>query len=705
MDYTTKNIRNVALLGHSGSGKTTFVESMLFEAKEISRRGSIDDKNTASDFTNIEKDRGNSIFTTLMHVPWKSSKINILDTPGSDDFVGEVVAALKVADTGVVLLNGKSGVEVGTELIWETLCENNTPSLFVINQLDSDKADYEMTLEQAKNRFGNHVIAVQFPYIHEGKFSIIDALRMIMYVFDENGGKPTKVAIPESEKFKAQELHNELVEVAAENEESLMEKFFEEGSLDEDELADGLRIAMANHEFFPVFCASGLENKGSGRIMGFISDICPSPLDRKHATLENGEELVCDDKDKTTIFIYKTMSEPRIGNVSYYKVASGILKHGDELVNATTRNGERFSQLFISNGKDRHPVDKLYAGDLGATVKLKNTHTNDTLNEKGVERKLTPIPFPEPRIRAAVVPENSKEIEKMMAALHTISMEDPTLVVEQSASLKQTILHGQGQLHLDIIKYRVEKVNNIHMNFEKPKISYRETITKMVNGSYRHKKQSGGAGQFGEVHMRIEPYYEGMPSPDGLSVRHESVEELPWGGKLAFLWCIVGGSIDYKYSNAIKKGVMQKMQEGPLTNSPCLDIRVCIYDGKMHPVDSNDMAFMLAASNVFKSNFLQAGPQLLEPIYDVDILCPSDAMGDIMGDLQTRRAMIQGMDADGHYQKITAKVPLAEMYQYSTTLRSISQGKAKFSRKFAEFTKVPHDIQQKLTQEEASANA
>lgn len=700
MDYTTKNIRNVALLGHSGSGKTTFVESMLFEAKAISRRGNIDDKNTASDFTNIEKERGNSIFTSLMHVSWKSSKINILDTPGSDDFIGEVVAALKVADTGIVLLNAKSGVEVGTELIWETLCENNTPTLFVINQLDSEKADFEMTLEQTKERFGSHVLPVQIPFWHEGKFSIIDALRMKMYVFSNEGGKPDKLPIPDSEKNRIDKIHNQLVEIAAENEESLMEKYFEKGSLDEGELADGLRIAMANHEFFPVFCASGLENKGSGRVMGFISDICPSPLGRKPAPLESGEELVSDDKDSTTVFIYKTMSEPRIGNVSYYKVCSGILNHGDELENATTRNGERFNQLFVSNGKDRHPINKLHSGDLGSTVKLKNSHTNDTLNTKGVNRKLVPIPFPEPRIRVAVVPDNSNEIEKMMSSLHTISMEDPTLIVEQNASLKQTILHGQGQLHLDIIKYRVEKVNNIHMTFEKPKISYRETITKIVNGSYRHKKQSGGAGQFGEVHMRIEPYYEGMPAPEGLSVRHESIDELPWGGKLAFNWCIVGGSIDYKYSNAIKKGVMQKMQEGPLTDSPCLDIRVSIYDGKMHPVDSNDMAFMLAASNVFKSNFLEAGAQLLEPIYKVDILCPSDAMGDIMGDLQTRRAMIQGMDADGHYQKITALVPLAEMYQYSTTLRSISQGKAKFSRSFNDFSKVPHDLQKRLTSRE-----
>jgi len=700
MTFDTKNIRNAVLLGHSGCGKTTFAETMLFEAGGLSRRGTVEDGSTISDYTNIEQERGNSLFSALIHANWKDSKINILDTPGFDDFVGEVVAAMKVADTAVMLLNAKSGVEVGTELLWEYVEKYHKPSLFVINQLDQDKADFETTLEQAQNRFGAKVIPVQYPLnAGTGFNTIVDALQMTMYVFSESGGKPEKKPIPDSEKARVEEMHNALVEAAAENDEDLMEKYFDKGTLSEDELAAGLRIAIGNSEIYPVFCCSAAANMGSGRIMGFINDICPSPSGLAEAELEGGETLAADANGDLTLFIYKTVSEPRVGNVSYFKVYSGTLKVGDELVNASNRGTERFGQLFVANGKTRANVDALKAGDLGVTVKLKNSHSNQTLNKKGLDRKIAPMVFPDPRIRVAVNPPSKNEMEKLMKALHQISEEDPTLIVEHSKALKQTLLHGQGQLHLDLIKYRIEKVNGIGMEFIKPRISYRETITKMSQDSYRHKKQTGGAGQFAEVHMRIEPYHEGMPDPAGLSVRKKDVEELPWGGELVYCWCIVGGAIDGNFSNAIKKGVMQKMEEGPLTGSYCQDIRVCIYDGKMHPVDSNDMAFMLASTMVFKTTFERAAPQLLEPIYDVEILCSDEVMGDIMGDLQTRRAIIQGMGAEGHYQKIMAKVPLAEMYQYSSTLRSLSQGRAKFSRKFAEYSPVPHDIQKKLIQE------
>ena len=706
MIYETKNIRNVVLLGHPGSGKTTFAETMLFEAGAITRRGTVEESNTTSDYTNIEQERGNSLFSSLMHAYWKDSKINILDTPGFDDFVGEVVSSLKVADTAVMLLNAKSGVEVGTELIWEYIEKNETPSIFVVNHIDHEKADYDATLDQARNRFGNKVIPVQYPLSGDGEFNtIVDALRMTMYVFPPEGGKPEKVPIPDSEIGRAQEMHNALVEAAAENDEGLMEKFFDAGSLTEEELTQGLRIAISKQEAFPLFICSAVNNMGSGRIMGFINDICPSPADRPPAKLEGDGELICDSSDATTIFIYKTVSEPQVGNVSYFKVYSGTLKHGDELENATNRTSERFGQLYISEGKNRKSVDELRAGDLGVTVKLKNSHSNQTLNQKGTERKIEPIHFPESRIRVAVNPPSKNDMEKLMKALHVIEEEDPTLIVEQSKTLKQTILHGQGQLHLDLIKYRIEQVNGVSMEFEEPRIPFRETITKEANGSYRHKKQTGGAGQFAEVHMRIEPYTEGMPPPNGLTVRKEEIEELPWGGKLAFFWCIVGGSIDAKFSNAIKKGVLQKMEEGPLTGSNCQDIRVCIYDGKMHPVDSNDMAFMLASSQVFKSSFVSASPQLLEPIYDLEILCSDDVMGDIMGDLQTRRAIIMGMGATGHYQKIEAKVPLAELYKYSSTLRSLSQGRAKFHMSFAEYSSVPHDLQEKLINEYQEAEA
>ncbi len=700
MGLETKNIRNIVLLGHSGSGKTSLSEAMLFEAKELSRLGNIEGKSTTSDFTNIEKEKGNSLFSTLMHAKWKDSKINIIDTPGLDDFVGEVISSMKVADTAAVVLNSTSGVEVGTELVWEYIEKYKTPAFFVINHMDHDKSDYERTLEQAKSRFGNKVIPLQFPYNQGTGFNkIVDALRMVMYVFPEGGGKPEKQAIPEDVLEKAQELHNLIVETAAEEDEELMEKFFEEGSLTEEELSDGLKKALINQDFFPVFITSSKQNMGAGRIMGFINDIVPSPEDRAPAKLEDGNTLECKTDGPAVMFIFKTMSEPQVGLVSYFKVYSGVIKAGADLVNQENRSVERLNQLFVSNGKTRENVDEIIAGDIGVTVKLKNSHTNNTLTEKGVDIKIEKIHFPEPRVREAIIPPGKAEMEKLMKSLHQIAEEDPTLIIEQNSTLKQTIIHGQGQLHLDIISYRIEKTQGISMELTKPKVPYRETITKMAQGSYRHKKQTGGAGQFAEVHMRIEPFTEGMPNPSDLTVRNTEEEELPWGGKLSFLWCIVGGSIDKNYSSAIKKGILQKMEEGPLTGSNVQDIRVSVYDGKMHPVDSSDMAFMIATSYLFKDIFTQAGPKLLEPIYEVEILTPEESMGDIMSDLQTRRAIIQGMDSEGHYQKIIAKVPLAELYRYSSTLRSLSQGRAKFSRKFSEYSPVPHDLQQSLINE------
>ncbi len=702
MNFESKDIRNVVLLGHAHAGKTTMIESMLYEAHGISRRGNVEEGNTVSDYNPLEQERRGSLFSSLEHALWKDSKINIIDTPGSDDFIGEVISALKVADTAVMVLNAAHGVEVGTEIMWEYVQTFNTPAIFVLNQLDHEKSDFDNTLDQAVSRFGHKVVEVQYPLNQGPGFNaIIDTLRMVMYEFPADGGKPIKKPIPDSEKIKAQELHNKLVEAAAENEEELMTRFFELGTLSEEDLSYGLRVAIAHQSIYPVFCASAKKNMGTGRIMGFINDICPSPADRPAAPLEGGGTLACTSDDHTSIFIYKTVSEPKVGNVSYFKVYAGKLKTGDELINAANRNLERFGQLYIANGKTREPVDMLYAGDIGVVVKLKDTHTNNTLNVKGQDRKIDPIHFPEPRIRVAVLPPSKNDIEKLAKALHVIQEEDPTVIVEQSAELKQMLLYGQGQMHLDMVKHRLEKNLDLHMEYIKPRIPYRETITKVSNGDYRHKKQSGGAGQFGEVHMRIEPYHEGMPDPTDLNVRQREEDVMPWGGKLVFYWCIVGGSIDAKYSSAIKKGVLNKMSEGPLTGSRCRDIRVSIYDGKMHAVDSNDMAFQIAGTMAFKNNFQNAGPQLLEPVYDLEILCADHVMGDIMGDLQTRRAIIMGMDSDGHYQKIKAKVPLAELDNYSTTLRALTQGKAKFTTKFAEYGPVPGDMQKKLMEEYA----
>ncbi len=701
--FTTDKIRNIVLVGHSGSGKTTFAETMLFEAKAISRRGTVADGNTQSDYAPLEQQRGHSLFASLLHCNWKDTKINILDTPGLDDFSGEVVTALKVADTAIMLLNARSGVEVGTELIWEYIEKFDTPTLFVINQLDHEKADFEMTLDQARKRFGNRVLPLQFPVNQGPGFNaIVDALRMVMYVFPSGGGKPEKKPIPAEHKTRADEMHNALVEAAAENDEALMEKFFEEGNLDEEELARGLTIGMAHRQFYPVFCASAQQDMGSGRIMGFIHDVCPSPADRPPAALEGGASKPCDPNARPCVFIFKTVNEPKVGNVSYFKVYSGVLKAGDELTNADNGTVERFSQLFESEGKNRDQVDELRAGDIGCTVKLKGSHTNQTLNPKGSDLKIERIHFPAPRIRMAVVPPSKSEVEKMANALHSIREEDPTLLVEQSVELKQTIIEGQGEMHLDIVRYKAEQNFGVHIELAEPRIPYRETITKEANKDYRHKKQSGGAGQFAEVHMRIEPYYDGMPAPHGLNAKNTEVEDLKWGGKFCFVWAIVGGVIDARFINAIKKGIMSKMEEGPSTGSYCRDIRVSIYDGKMHPVDSNDMAFQIASMMAFREAFHEAGPQILEPIYNLEVMCDSDFMGGVMGDLQTRRAIIMGMDSEGHYQVIRARVPLKELHKYSSTLRSLTQGKAKFTMSFAEYAAVPGDIQAKLTAEYAA---
>ncbi len=704
--YDTSKIRNVVLCGHAGCGKTTLAETMLFEAKAITRRGSVGEGNTQSDYTALEQQRGHSLFASVLHCSWKDTKINILDTPGLDDFSGEVVTALKVADTAVMLLNARSGVEVGTELLWEYIDKFETPAVFVVNQMDHEKSDFEMTLDQAKKRFGARILPFQFPVNQGASFNaIIDALRMVMYVFPTTGGKPEKKPIPAEHQARADEMHNAIVEAAAENDESLMEHYFESGNLSEEELAKGLAIGLAHRQYFPLFCASGLKDMGSGRIMGFIHDVCPSPAERPAAALEGGGSKPCEASARPCVFIFKTVNEPKIGTVSYFKVFSGVLKAGDELTNADNGTLERFTQLFESEGKNRDQVTELRAGDIGCVVKLKGSHSNQTLNPKGSDLKIERIHFPSARIRMAVVPPSKAEVEKMAHALHSIQEEDPTLSVEQSLELRQMIIYGQGEMHLDVVRVKAEQNFGVGISYIEPRIPYRETITKEANQDYRHKKQSGGAGQFAEVHMRVEPYHEGMPNPSGLTVRNIEIEDLKWGGKFSFVWAIVGGSIDSRFINAIKKGIMSKLEEGPCTGSYCRDVRVSIYDGKMHDVDSNDMAFQTASTYAFREAFHKAGPQILEPIYDLEVMCDSEVMGSVMGDLQTRRAIIMGMDAEGHYQVIKARVPLKELHKYSSTLRSLTQGKAKFSMAFAEYGAVPNDIQQKLTTEYAKEHA
>ncbi|MBX3253679.1 MAG: elongation factor G [Chitinophagaceae bacterium] len=697
-EFDTSHVKNIVLLGHAGSGKTALAECLLYEAGLISRRGTVTEKNTTSDYHELEQERGNSIFSTLMHTKWRGYKINIIDTPGYDDFVGEVLSALRVADTGIMLLNAAMGVEVGTDIIWQYTEQFKTPMIFVVNHLDNEKSDFDHTVQQAKEHFGSKLTVVQYPLQQgEGFHCIVDVLRMTMYKFKDAGGKPEKLDIPEPEKEKANLLHKELIEAVAGNDETLMEKYFDKGELDEDEIKTGMKKAMINHDLFPLFCLSAERNMGAGRLMGFIDNVCPSANEMPPQESVKGQKLPCDAQAPVCAFIYKAVSEPHVGELSFMKIFSGSLKTGMELVNENTGISERINQLFVMEGNKRISVNELSAGDIGATLKLKNTHVNNTLHERSAEYELKPVVFPAPNMSVAIATQKKGEEEKLAAALHQLREEDPTIVVEVSQELKQTLLHCQGDMHLAVIKWKLLHQYKVDITFSSPKIPYRETIRSAAEAVYRHKKQSGGAGQFGEVHMRIEPWYENMPDPAGLTVRNRDMHDLPWGGKLVFYNCIVGGAIDLRFLPSILKGVMEKMQNGPLTGSYVRDIRVCVFDGRMHPVDSNDISFKIAGLMAFKNAFQLAAPQLLEPIQHVEVLCPDDITGSVMGDLQARRALVEGIDTEGNFTKIIARVPLAEMNDYSSTLRSLTQGRAKFKTHFREYAVVPFELQRTLT--------
>ncbi len=695
--FDNKHIKNVVLIGSAKSGKTTLAETMLFEAGLINRRGTVEDKNTVSDFHEIEHERGNSVYATPLHTEWRDYKINIIDTPGLDDFVGEIVSSVRVADTCVLLLNAQHGVEVGTELIWNYMDQFKKPTILAINQLDHPKANFDACIDSAKNTYGEAVALMQYPVNPgEGFNAIIDLLKMTMYKFPPEGGKPEKLPIPDSEKERADRLHNELVEKAAVNDDNLMELYFEKGNLDEDELRQGLKIGMLNHQIFPVFCLSAKQNMGSGRMMGFIDNVAPGAMDAHAEATTDGREIACKVDQPPSAFVFKTLIEPYLGKVSYLKVCSGELKPGMDLVNSQTRVTERLNQLFIMDGNQRRPVDKLVAGDIGATVKLKNTSTNHTLHDKDFDVTFRPMEFPEPKIRMAIVAESKNDEEKMSEVIREIHEEDPTLSIDYSKELKQLILSAQGELHLSVTQWRLANVYNLKINFVDPKIPYRETIQKQAATSYRHKKQSGGAGQFGEVHMVILPYYEGMADPSGFNIRDKQEINLEWGGKLIFYNCIVGGVIDARFLPSILKGVMEKIEEGPMTGSYARDICVLVHDGKMHPVDSNDISFKIAGLQAFRQAFMLADPKLLEPVYELEIMVPEELMGEVMTDLQTRRSIITGIDTKNQYQVIKAKTPLAELNRYSSTLKSLTQGRATFTTHFLEYAPVPFELQKEL---------
>ena len=704
--YQTNEIKNIALLGSSGSGKTTLVEAMLFESGVIKRRGSVAAKNTVSDYFPVEQEYGYSVFSTVLHVEWNNKKLNMIDCPGSDDFVGSTVTALNVTDTAIILLNGQYGVEVGTQNHFRYTEKLNKPVIFLVNQLDNEKCDYDNILEQLKEAYGSKVVPIQYPIATGPGFNaLIDVLLMKKYSWKPEGGAPTIEDIPAEEMDKAMEMHKALVEAAAENDENLMEKFFEQDSLSEDEMREGIRKGLIARGMFPVFCVCGGKDMGVRRLMEFLGNVVPFVSEMPKVQNTEGKEVAPDSNGPESLYFFKTSVEPHIGEVSYFKVMSGKVHEGDDLLNADRGSKERIAQIYVVAGGNRVKVEELQAGDIGAAVKLKDVKTGNTLNGKDCDYKFNFIKYPNSKYTRAIKPVNEADVEKMMSILNRMREEDPTWVIEQSKELKQTLVHGQGEFHLRTLKWRLENNEKLQVKYEEPKIPYRETITKAARADYRHKKQSGGAGQFGEVHLIVEPYKEGMPVPETykfngqeFKITVRGTEEIPleWGGKLVFVNSIVGGSIDARFLPAIMKGIMSRMEQGPLTGSYARDVRVIVYDGKMHPVDSNEISFMLAGRNAFSEAFKNAGPKILEPIYDVEVFVPSDRMGDVMGDLQGRRAMIMGMSSEKGFEKLVAKVPLKEMSSYSTALSSLTGGRASFIMKFSSYELVPTDVQDKL---------
>ena len=712
--YQTNEIKNIALLGSAGSGKTTLAESMLFEAGIIKRRGSVEQKNTVSDYFPVEQEYGYSVFSTVFHVEWNNKKLNIIDCPGSDDFVGGAITALNVTDQAVILINGQYGPEVGTQNAFRYTEKLQKPVIFLVNQLDRDNCDFDTMMANMKEIYGPKCVQIQYPIETGAGFNaVIDVLLMKKYSWKPEGGAPTIEDIPADQMDKAMELHKALVEAAAENDESLMEKFFESESLTEDEMREGIRKGLVTRSIFPVFCVCAGRDMGVRRLMEFLGNVVPfvSEMPKVHNT--RGEEVAAETNAPTSLYFFKTGMEPHIGEVSYFKVMSGSVKAGDDLANADRGSKERIGTIYACAGANRIAVDQLNAGDIGCTVKLKDVKTGNTLNGKDCENKFDFIKYPNSKYSRAVKAVNESDTEKMMAALTKMRQEDPTWVVEQSKELRQIIVHGQGEFHLRTLKWRMENNEKINIQYLEPKIPYRETITKMARADYRHKKQSGGAGQFGEVHLIVEPYAEGMPDPTSFKINGQEFKmnikgkeeiDLEWGGKLVFINSVVGGAIDLRFMPAILKGIMERMEQGPLTGSYARDVRVIVYDGKMHPVDSNELSFMLAARNAFSAAFREAGPKILEPIYDLEVYVPSDYMGDVMSDLQGRRALIMGMDSEAGYQKLTAKIPLKELSSYSIALSSLTGGRASFTTKFASYELVPNDIQQELIkQHEAEA--
>ena len=702
--YQANEIKNVAMLGGSGSGKTTLMESMLFESGVIKRRGSIESQSTVCDYFPVEKEYGYSVFSTVCNIEFEGKKLNVIDCAGSDDFCGGTMAALQMCGSALIVLSANGGVEVGTQNNFRLVEKVKKPLAFVINKCDHQDADFDRTFNQLKENFGNKCTLIQFPVNAGNGFNaVIDVLKGKMLVWKAEGGAPEFKEIPAEYADRVEEMRQQLQEQAAEADETLLDKFLSEGLTDE-EIMQGLKSVYADGSMYPVICTSGLKDMGVRRLMDFLNGMAPSPAQFSYPTVD-GNRVSPDASAPTSLYVFKTSVEPHIGEVSYFRVMQGTVRNGDDMQNMERGSKERISQLYMVAGANRIPVDEVAAGDIAATVKLKDTRTGNTLNAKDCELQYAPITYPQPRYRRAIKPVNESDAEKLAALLTRMHEEDPTWIVEQSKELRQTIVSGQGEFHLRTLKWRLENNDKMNVEFVEPKIPYRETITKSARADYRHKKQSGGSGQFGEVHLIVEPYEEGMPVKETymfgnqeyrISVKDTQEISLEWGGKLVLINSIVGGAIEARFIPAILKGIMDRLEQGPLTGSYARDVRVIIYDGKMHPVDSNEISFRLAGRNAFAQAFKEANPKVLEPIYDVEVFVPSEIVGDVMSDINGRRGMVLGMETEKQFTRLKAQVPLKELSSYSTTLSSLTGGRATFTMAFNSYQLVPGDVQEKL---------
>jgi elongation factor G len=683
-EYTIDKIRNIAVIGHGGSGKTTLTESLMFVAGAATRIGRIEDGSTISDYHADEIERKISINAAVLHADWQGTKINILDTPGYSDFTGEVLSSLRVADLAVVVIKAVEGVEVGTEIVWNYAKSLNVPALLAVNKIDNENAEFDHAVATAKERFGHDAVLVQFPVNQGLPFdTVVDVLKMKVLKYSRDGSsKFTESDIPANLKEKTEQLHEELIEKIAETDEALMNKFFEDGTLKDVDLENGFRIALLSRKIFPIFCISASQGIGTGPLMSFITTYGPSPKDRGkvQATNPNDKkeiEVESDVVKEPSFFVFKTVSEEHVGELSFFRVYSGIITAGLDLVNQSNGKSERLGQLFVMNGKERSEITKLVAGDIGAAVKLKDTHTNNTLSSRAFPVVYTPINFPDPVIRMAIHSRSKGDEDRMANGLHSLHEEDPTFIITVDGQLSQTVIAGQGELHLLIVTKRLKLKYGVDVDLTEPKIPYKEAIRATASDvEYKHKKQTGGRGQYGHVHIKIEPK--------------------PRGAGFEFEDAVVGGVVPGRFIPAVEKGIVEVMQKGVLAGYEVVDLKVTIFDGTYHAVDSDEHSFKIAGAMAFRKGVMEAKPVLLEPINIIEVTVPEEYMGDVMGDLSGRRGKIQGMEAEGHFQKIKASIPMSEIHKYSTILRSMTQGRGVYKTRFSHYDEMPREAAEKV---------